>query len=82
MEKQKLLEKSCTFRNVKELEFNTTQFQKSDSNSCGLFTLYFIFERMHNLDLNFHEILEEIFDAEDIEINEEKVAEFVKSVCN
>ena len=57
---------------MKELIYNESQFQNNDSNTCGLFVLYFAILRMHNLDLNFEEILEEIFDK-DLLKNEVKI---------
>jgi hypothetical protein len=43
-EKKDLLLKHCRF-NAKNVNFNLTQFQKSDSITCGLFCIYFIIER-------------------------------------
>ena len=60
--KREILKNYCSFRGVKEIVFNETQFQKSATSSCGLFVIYFIFERMHNLDLSFEMTLSEIFD--------------------
>jgi hypothetical protein len=68
-----------TFRGIKTLEFNETAFQSDNSDSCGLFVLYFIFERLHNFDLTFKTLLEEIFE-ESISINEERVAKFCESI--
>lgn len=50
---------------------NNTPVQLKTSTSCGLFVLYFLIERMHNLDLSFDYLLNEIFDI-DCEENEEK----------
>jgi hypothetical protein len=76
--KQKLLT-FCAFNHVKELKFNESQFQSKDSNTCGQFTIYFLIERMHNLDLTFNQVLEEIFDDNQAE-NELKVEEFCNNV--
>ena len=76
-EKKELLGKICKFKGITEIEFNETQFQASNSESCGLFTLYFLLERMHNLDLTFETLLEEIFDAENHDLNEQKVKDFM-----
>jgi hypothetical protein len=43
-DKKTLLLKHCHF-NAKHMNFNVTQFQKSDSNTCGLFCIYFLIER-------------------------------------
>jgi hypothetical protein len=77
--KKENLLKYCSFRYVKELKYNETSFQSEDSTTCGLFTVYFLIERMHNLDLTFNELLEEIFDEDKLK-NELKVENFCKSV--
>jgi hypothetical protein len=66
---------------VKELIYNESQFQNIDSNTCGLFVLYFAIQRMHNLDLNFEEILEEIFDK-DLLKNEQTVKTFCEQIMS
>ena len=81
-EKKAILQENCKFRGIKSIEFNESQFQSNSSDSCGLFTLYFIFERMHNLDLTFNELLEEIFEPENFEKNEEKVVIFCDKLKN
>lgn len=73
--KKDLLSKYCKIRNVKEIEYNETQFQTSTSSTCGYFVLYFAIHRMHNLDLTFDDILEDIFSF-NLTINEEKVQQF------
>jgi hypothetical protein len=78
--KKSVLEKYCHFRGVRELEFNETSFQSIDSDSCGLFSLYFIIHRIHNLDMSFHKLLEEIFEDENKEINENLVLEFCEKI--
>jgi hypothetical protein len=78
--KLKNLKGEClAFKGVKNLDFNETAFQKEDSDTCGLFTIYFVFERMHNFDLSYEEILEDIFDKS-CEINEETVKDFCDTV--
>jgi hypothetical protein len=78
-EKKQLLRKYCVFRGIKEINFNQTTFQNSETDTCGLFTIYFIVERMFNLDLTFEEVLEEIFDENTL-INEEKVSKFCNNI--
>ena len=51
--KKELLEKYCKFRGIQELEFNETSFQSINLDSCGHFALYYVIQRMHNLDLSF-----------------------------
>jgi len=78
-EKKQKLVNFCSFRNVKELKYNETPFQCDDSSTCGLFTIYFLIERMHNLDLTFYEVLEEIFDEDKLK-NEKKVEQFCNNI--
>jgi hypothetical protein len=47
-EKKELLLKYCHFKS-KHINFNITQFQKSDSITCGLFCVYFIIERLRKI---------------------------------
>ena len=79
-DKKENLKRFCHFRGIKEIHFNETQFQDNLSESCGKFTLYFIIERMHNLDLTFDEILEELFDPEDTKENETRVINFTDNL--
>jgi hypothetical protein len=80
-EKKHLLTEHCHFRNIKEIKFNETRFQSNETNTCGLFTIYFIIERMHNLDLTFEELLEEIFEDSTF-ANEETVSRFCNDILN
>jgi len=67
------------FRGIREVEFNTTQFQKNDSDTCGKFVLYFIINRLYNLDHSFKDILNEIFEN-DQNLNETKVENFYQKI--
>jgi hypothetical protein len=67
------------FKGIKTLEVNETAFQSDNSESCGLFVLYFLFERVHNFDLTFKVLLEDIFE-ENTSLNELKVIEFCKDL--
>jgi hypothetical protein len=78
--KQKLLRDYCNFVNTFEIDYNETQFQDSDSSTCGLFVLYFAIHRMHNLDIDFEEILDEIFTFNTLE-NEKMVKYFFEENC-
>jgi hypothetical protein len=75
--KLQLLRDNCNFTNIYEIDYNETQFQESSSSTCGKFVIYFAIHRMHNLDLDFEEVLEEIFTLNHIE-NEKTVDDFVK----
>ena len=62
-------------KGVSKLVYNVTQVQANDSTSCGEFAVYFLFERLHNLDFSFHELVNELF-VEDLTKNEEEVKSF------
>ena len=66
-------------KGIKKIQYNETAFQADNSESCGLFVIYFIWQRMFNLDLNFDEILEESFFS-DKHLNELKVKEFCQNL--
>lgn len=61
----------------KILKFNESPVQHQSSETCGLFCLYFIFLRLHNIDLSFDDVINEIFDKNE-KINEVKVQDFLK----
>ena len=63
-EKLKNLKIYGKLKGIKTIKYNETAFQSDNSESCGLFVIYFIWQRMFNLDLSFDEILEESFFSE------------------
>lgn len=68
--------KSLNFIGVSNLIFNVTQVQANDSASCGQFCLYFLIERLHNLDFSFDELMNELF-VSDLNKNEDEVQKFI-----
>ena len=48
-------------KGIEQIKFNITQVQSSESDTCGLFVLYFLINRYHNKDLSFNELMNEIF---------------------
>lgn len=68
------VKKFLKFKNAK-FTFNTQAFQSTESNTCGLFCLYWIVHRMMSVDLSFNELLLEIFEINTTE-NEKKVIDF------
>jgi hypothetical protein len=68
-------------KGIKKLKVNNTTFQSKNTDSCGLFTLYFIFERLHNFDMSFDDILEDIFEI-NVDSNESKVIKFCDNIKN
>ena len=77
--KLNILKKYIQLRGIKSIEYNESAFQKETTASCGLFVLYFLFERLFNLDLTFDELLEDIFEN-NIDENEKKVTEFCQNI--
>jgi len=77
--KKDFLEQHLKIRGVKEIEFNTTVFQKNDTDSCGKFVVYFIINRLFNLDHSFRNILEELF-VENLDTNEKLVESFYEEI--
>ena len=61
----------------KYLELNRTPVQSLRSRECGKYCLYFIINRLENLDFHFDEILNIIFSSNLI-LNEIKVLDFLK----
>ena len=74
-EKKKFLAEKFKQRGVSKIKFNVTQVQSSDTATCGLFVLYFLVHRLHNKDLGFTDLLNEIFVAS-IEENERLIHSF------
>ena len=64
---------------IKELLFNTSRVQDISTSTCGEFVLYFLFQRMHNLDLDYETLLNEIF-CSDPAVNERKVKKYFNSI--
>ena len=73
------LKKYLKFKGIKNIHINETAVQQENSDSCGLFVVYYIWQRMYNLDLSFDEILEQSFTIEK-ESNEENVKQFCEQI--
>ena len=67
--------RSVKFKSIRELNYNESPVQSVESSSCGQFCLFFIFERLHNLDFEFSDLINEIF-TDNLEKNEHVVTEF------
>ena len=63
-------------KGITKVKFNVTQVQASTSSTCGLFVLFFIVNRYHNQDLNFTDLLNELF-VQSHSQNEEVVNSFI-----
>ena len=59
--KKALLENYCKIRGITEIMYNETQFQLSTTDTCGKFVIYFLIQKSYNKDLNFNDLLEDIF---------------------
>jgi len=77
--KRNFLDENVQLSSIKEIEFNTNQFQKDNTDSCGKFTVYFIVNRLYNLDQTFKQTLAELF-VENLEANEERVEAFYQDL--
>ena len=73
--------RSVKFRGIRELHYNQSPVQLPTSTTCGHFCLFFIFERLHNLDFEFSEFLNELF-TENLDQNELIVSEFYRNHYN
>jgi len=61
-----------------ELDLNTTPLQLPNSSTCGGFVLYFLINRYHNLDMNYDDLLNDLFEVR-AEVNESKVKSFLQN---
>jgi Ulp1 family protease len=75
-EKKLFLQNFYQRSRVKQIDFNTAPVQECNTSTCGLFCIYFIFNRLLNLDLPFDVLLNEIFN-EKLDQNEIKVKKFM-----
>ncbi len=60
-------------------EFNCFPVQCNKSYLCGSFVIYFLIERYFNLDLEFEDLLNDIF-GPDCTINETTVSNFLQDI--
>jgi len=59
-----------------KIRFNSKCYQDQSSDSCGLFVIYFLVERMMNMCMPFDELLFDIFTTDNTQINEQTVKQF------
>lgn len=76
-EKKKLLQKYCSKWKILTLKYNETPIQNKLTTTCGKFVLYFAIQRMHNLDLSFSNLINEIFNENSLQ-NEQIVGNFLE----
>ena len=58
-------------------DFNENRFQSYRSDTCGEFCLYFLVERVLNDDIEFEDLLKEIFTV-NLKTNEDRVQKFIE----
>ena len=80
LEKQEIL-RAIKFSGVRKLKFNESQIQPDSSSMCGQFSIYFLFERLHNLDYKFNELVNELF-SENLDENQKTVQCFFEDFKN
>jgi len=80
-DKKNFLESNLKLSGVKKVIYNTTQFQTNQSDTCGKFVIYFIINRLFNLDHSFKNLLEEIFSPNQDQ-NEFNVRTFYNEILN
>ncbi|MBM3939029.1 MAG: hypothetical protein FJ333_10330 [Sphingomonadales bacterium] len=66
------------FKGITHIHFNQTQVQPFTSPLCGQFVLFYLFERYHNHDFTFDDLLNEIF-CEDLAKNDIIVQDFIRN---
>ena len=79
--KKNLLEKYCKLKGITEIDFNETQFQLSTSATCGKFVIYFLIQKAYNKDLNFVDLLHDIFEKDPLK-NEVIIENFFNKMFN
>lgn len=79
IEKQNVLKDNFQYPGIKKLKFNYTQVQSNETNTCGQFCIFFIYQRLFNADLPFDELLNTIF-SDDVSKNESEVETFVSNL--
>ena len=77
--KKKFLKNNFQRHGIKELLLNTSRVQDTSTSTCGEFVLYFLFQRMHNLDIDYETLLNEIFCSNPV-ANERKVKKYFNSI--
>ena len=77
--KKTFLRENFRAHSTKELLFNTSRVQDLSTSTCGEFVLYYLFQRMHNQDLDFETLLNEIFSSDPV-VNEQKVKKYFENI--
>ena len=78
-DKKKLILEYLNVRGVRNVKVNTSPVQLPSTDTCGKFCIMFIFERLHNLDMDFDELLNSIF-SDDCGRNETILHSFIEDL--
>lgn len=78
-EQKQFLSSHFNFKGISHLTFNTSQLQPLSSTLCGQYALYFLFERYHNFDWDFDDLLNEMF-SENLDKNAQVVSKFMNNL--
>ena len=64
---------------IREIKINVDRIQSLTSETCGEFVIFFLFERLHNQDMSYDELINECFST-NIDQNENSVTSFYKEM--
>jgi len=64
-------------RGISYISFNHTRLQPLTSSLCGEYVLNFLFERYHNLDLTFDDLVNECY-SDQTKVNEDAIVLFIQ----
>jgi len=79
--KKTFIKNNFRLKRIRDIEFNTTIFQRDDSDSCGKHCIYFIINRLYNLDHSFKRLLSIIY-CNNKDENEKRVDDFYNNCIN
>jgi len=80
LDKKDQLAEHIRFRSIAKIKFNSTQLQADQTDTCGYHCIYFAYQRLYNKDLKFKELLNDIYNATQLEANEEKIKHFINEI--
>ncbi|MBM3939262.1 MAG: hypothetical protein FJ333_11510 [Sphingomonadales bacterium] len=74
------LAKHLKFRGINKIKFNSTKLQADGTESCGYHCIYFVYQRLYNNDLQYKELLNEVYSPTDQQANERIVTDFINEL--
>lgn len=75
--KKYFLRSNFNFDGIRFISCNITPLQPITSTLCGQYVLFFLFERYHNFDIDFNELINTVFTSDTFQ-NDEIVKSFIK----